>query len=102
LARVISESSSRAGQVKVNIKGEIAMPMDFPDMKSLKHHAEILKFRQPNEGETEEQFRTALADFVEPLDFIESQEIRNKVGWNKFDKSQNMGMLMAAALRGRK
>ena len=69
------------------------MPMDFPDMDSLKNHAEILKFRKPNDGETEQQYRTALADFVEPMDFVESMEIRNKVGWDKFSPEQEKDML---------
>ena len=69
------------------------MPMDFPDMDSLRQHAEMLKFRPPNNGETEDEYRTALADHVEPSDFIESQEIRNKVGWDKFSETQNREMV---------
>lgn len=69
------------------------MPMDFPDMKSLKRCAECHKFRQPNAAESEADYRTALADFVEPRDFVESCEIRNKVGWNRFTKEQSMDML---------
>lgn len=69
------------------------MPMNFPDMKSLIWCAEVHKFRKPNEDETEQEFRTALADHVEPRDFIESQEIRNKVGWDKFSDAQNSEML---------
>ena len=69
------------------------MPMDFPTFDSLKSHAEMLSFRQPNDGETEEEYRTALADHVEPLDYIESLEIRNKVGWDKFSDSQNRDMI---------
>ena len=78
------------------------MPMDFPDMASLKRHADLItpKFRQPEEGETEEHYRNALADHVKPLDFIESQEIRNKVGWDKFSDSQNRGMVLGAILDG--
>lgn len=67
--------------------------MDFPDLDSLKHCARVHKFRGPNPNETEDQYRTALADHVEPRDFIESQEIRNKVGWDKFSPAQNVGML---------
>ncbi len=69
------------------------MPMDFPDLDSLKQHAEIYQFRQPSEGETELQYRLALADHVEPLDFVESCEIRNKVGWDKFTPMQKTDML---------
>lgn len=69
------------------------MPMDFPDMPSLKRCAECHDFRQPHEGETEDQFRTALADHVQPRDYIESLEIRNKVGWDRFTIEQNLDML---------
>lgn len=72
------------------------MPMDFPDMDSLTRAAEAWKFRPPNPGETEEQYRKALADFVEPHDLVESCEIRNKCGWDKFSDAQNLGMLMRA------
>lgn len=63
------------------------MPMDFPDMQSLVRHAELWKFRKPHTGETEAQYREALADFVE------SCEIRNKVGWDQFTDEQNKDML---------
>jgi hypothetical protein len=74
------------------------MPMDFPDMKSLECAGEVWKFRKPNEGESEESYRHALADFVKPHDFIESLEIRNKVGWDKFSIDQNKDMLMRSGL----
>jgi beta-galactosidase/beta-glucuronidase len=67
--------------------------MDFPDMKSLESAAECWKFRKPNKGETEQQYRTALADFVQPKDFVESCEIRNKVGWDRFSPDQGKDML---------
>lgn len=69
------------------------MPIDFTDMKSLTVAAELWKFRKPTEGETEDQYRTALADFVAPKDFVESCEIRNKVGWDRFSPDQNKDML---------
>lgn len=77
------------------------MPMDFPDMDSLKSAAEVHEFRQPNEGESEQEYRNALADHIEPRDFIESCEIRAKVGWDKFRESDNLGMLMRSAFRNR-
>ncbi len=75
------------------------MPMDFPDMKSLLRAAECWKFRAPEEGETEEHYREALADRVQPDDFVESLEIRNKVGWDKFSKAQNVDMISRSARR---
>jgi hypothetical protein len=75
------------------------MPMDFPDCKSLMQAAECWKFRQPREDETIHQYRLALADHVSPNDFIESEEIRNGKGWDKFNQSENIGMLTRSALR---
>ena len=69
------------------------MPMDFPDMKSLHLAARVHRFRQPNEGENEAQYREALANHVNPIDFIESEEIRNGIGWDKFTTKQNEAML---------
>jgi hypothetical protein len=70
------------------------MPMDFPDMKSLIYAAQCHKFREPTEEESEEDFRSALADHVQPIDYIESLEIRNKVGWDRFTDAQNIDMLL--------
>lgn len=77
------------------------MPMDFPDMNSLKMAAKAHSFRQPDDGEDEHSYRNLLADHVRPIDFIESQEIRNKVGWDKFSDSQNLGMLLDSMVRNR-
>ena len=77
------------------------MPMDFPDMNSLKQAAEMHKFREPLENETEDAFRAALADHVQPIDLIESMEIRNKVGWDRFTPEQNNKMLFTAFLKNK-
>lgn len=74
------------------------MPKDFPDMNSLKRCAECHDFRGPNTGESEDEYRSALADHVQPRDYIESLEIRNKVGWNKFSDDQNKDMLRRKGL----
>jgi len=75
------------------------MPMDFPDMNSLKECAECHKFRQPNKNEAEADYRKVLADHVQPRDFIESCEIRNKVGWDKFTPRQNDDTLIRGLSR---
>lgn len=62
-------------------------------MDSLKRCASYRNFRQPNENETEDAYRALLADHVQSRDFIESMEIRNKVGWDKFSPQQTMDML---------
>lgn len=74
------------------------MPMDFPDMNSLKSCAKCWKFRQPRKDESEDDYRTALADHVQPNDPIESMEIRTKVGWDSFTPDQNRDMLRRQGL----
>jgi hypothetical protein len=74
------------------------MPMDFPDMKALERAAQIHKFRKPNRDETEAQYRTALADHVTLIDFIESQEIRTSKGWDQWDESEQKDMLRRSIL----
>jgi hypothetical protein len=69
------------------------MPMDFPDMNSLISAAQVHRFREPNKDETEIQYRNALADHVRPRDMIESEEIRNGSGWDKWDEGQKRAML---------
>ena len=70
------------------------MPMNFPDMDSLIRMGEMLKFRKPNEGESESDYRIALADFDK--DPIESQEIRSGNGWDKWNEADKFGMLLDA------
>lgn len=69
------------------------MPMDFPDMNSLKSAARVHKFREPLENEPEIDYRTALANHVAPRDFIESEEIRNGRGWDQWDEGQKKALL---------
>ena len=75
------------------------MPMDFPDMKSLIMAAKAHNFREPKEGEEEKFYRAALSTHVADIDFIESEEIRNGVGWDKFTDEQNRGMLLRNQLK---
>ena len=70
------------------------MPMDFPDLKSLEFAAKVWKFRTPNEGESEDDYRNALANFVSDKDYIESQEIRHKSGWDKWTDPQKKDTLL--------
>jgi len=76
------------------------MPMDFPDHQSVVNQvcepedpvrAERMRsagfqfFRRPNEGESEEEFRNAAADFVRDVrgDTVEAAEIRTGRGWDR-------------------
>jgi hypothetical protein len=70
------------------------MPMSFPDMNSLKLAARVHRFRQSNEGESEKDYREALADHVLPRDLIESQEIRTGHGWDNFTAEEQTDMLL--------
>jgi len=79
-------------------KGDETMPMDFPDLESLKRAAGIWKFREIKDEETEDHYRNALADFVADKDFIESQEIRNKVGWDRWSEEQEKDLLRRSGL----
>ena len=69
------------------------MPMNFPDYDSIKNRGKMWKFREPNPGETEESYRNALADFVQPKDLIESCEIKNKTGWDKWNQFEKMDVI---------
>jgi hypothetical protein len=69
------------------------MPMSFPDLQSLEEAAVVWKFRARREGETEAEYRQALADHVQPKDFIESQEIRTGKGWDVWGDAENLDML---------
>jgi len=69
------------------------MPRNFPDMDSLRSAAKCHKFRQPQDGEPEIEFRTALADHVMNLDLVESEAIRNGIGWDRFTEQQSEDMV---------
>ena len=67
------------------------MPMSFPDMKSLEQAAKVHGFRQPEENETEPQFRKELADHVSQIDIVESMEIRSSRGWDEWTDDDKKG-----------
>jgi len=72
------------------------MPMNFPDMKSLKYAAEVHKFRQPQKDEDEKIYRCALANYVAPRDKIESDEIRFGIGWDQWSNEQKKKSLFGS------
>jgi hypothetical protein len=61
------------------------MPMSFPNLTSLKNRAKQRGFRDIESNESEDQYRTSFADFMQSVDFVESMEIRAKVGWDEFE-----------------
>lgn len=69
------------------------MPMSFPSMRSLISAAKVHEFRTPNAGESESEYRSALAGHVIPRDFIESQEIRTGKGWDQWDEAEQRDLL---------
>ncbi|MCK5642687.1 MAG: hypothetical protein KAJ19_17900 [Gammaproteobacteria bacterium] len=64
------------------------MPMSFPNLQSLVNAAEVWKFRPKRKEESVDEYRTALADYVQPKDQIESGEIRYGVGWDEWTNKQ--------------
>jgi hypothetical protein len=70
------------------------MPMDFPNMDSLKRAAKNHDFRQPEEGESEDEFRAKLANHVTPRDRIEGHEIRTGKGWSKWNEAEKYGLML--------
>lgn len=75
------------------------MPMDFPDMASLRRAAQVHGFRPPTEDEPEVAYREALADHVQSIDFLESMEIRTGHGWNQFTEKEALDMLRRSGSR---
>ena len=70
------------------------MPMSFPDFESLRRRAEQRNFRKPNEGETEEEFRQAFAEYMQEADPVEAHEIRSGKGWDEWDGGNQHEMLV--------
>ena len=67
------------------------MPMDFPDIDSLKAAARIHSFRDyDKDKESEEEYRLKLASYVRNIDKIESFEIQFGIGWDKWTDEQTM------------
>jgi len=64
------------------------MPMNFPDLSSLKQAADVHGFRDIKDGEPTINYRNALADHVKPIDRIESFEIRFGIGWDQWTDEQ--------------
>jgi hypothetical protein len=67
--------------------------MNFPDLSSLKQAAQNHSFRQPEFGESEHNFRWALAEHVKLIDLVESQEIRLGRGWDTWTEAENLAFL---------
>jgi hypothetical protein len=64
------------------------MPVDFPNMDSLKKRAKMWGFREPNVDESEPDYRIELSGYVRPSDRIESLEILFGAGWDKWTDAQ--------------
>lgn len=74
------------------------MPMDFPNLQSLKDRAKSRNFRNCKDGETEDMYRQAFAKYMDSIDMVEANEIRNKVGWDKWTKGQKLVSLLDAMM----
>lgn len=74
------------------------MPRSFPNMESLTSNAQLRNFRQPHDGESEADYRAALAQHVQDLgDIVEAMEIRSGQGWNAWDLNQTEALLTEAS-----
>jgi len=62
-------------------------------MRSLINAAKVHEFRGPSAIETEGHYRQALADHVKSRDLIESEEIRNGSGWDKWSEEHMRALL---------
>lgn len=82
------------------------LQMNYPsDWNSLRRAARIHKFRQPMPGESKDVYRGQLADhllinmfsdfdrFQKALGIIDSEEIRNGIGWDEFSQSQMTALM---------
>lgn len=72
--------------------------MSFPDLNALIYAAKVHKFRELNTDETEDEYRVALADHVQPIDLLESMEIRTGKGWDEFTDLENIEVLLRGGL----
>jgi hypothetical protein len=62
-------------------------------MSSLVFAAKVHKFREPEENETEADYRATLAAHVEPRDMIGAHEIRTGKGWDNWDRIQKKDLM---------
>lgn len=69
------------------------MPADFMLTADLLAAAERHKFRLPNVGEPEIDYRRALAYHVRALDLIEAHEIRLGKGWDLWTEEEQRSLL---------
>ena len=77
------------------------MPMSFPDMESLVSYAAQRGVRPPHTGETEVEYREALATRVQASDAIEAGEIRRGKGWDKWDADMKTALVSGMLLQER-
>ena len=78
------------------------MPRSFPTIEHVQRAAYSHGFREMRQGETEDQYRAAVADHVQSRDLVESMEIRTGKGWNAFSEIENLQMILGAFAQGRK
>ena len=69
------------------------MPMNFPDMNSLKDAAQVHKFRSIAIDESDKDYRKALAIHVLPIDRVEAYEILFGYGWDRWTDEEKMQSL---------
>jgi hypothetical protein len=63
------------------------MPINVPDHDAVVREAQKHKFREPLIDESDDQYRTALADHVFKIDKVAGHEIRTGRGWDEWTAS---------------
>ena len=66
------------------------MPMDFPDLKTLRNHYDRPDAVPYKDGESEDVYRERCAVYMETVwkDPVEANEIRTKKGWDQWDDKE--------------
>ena len=63
------------------------MPINVPDHDAVVREAKKHGYREPSDNESEEHYRTALADHVSRRDKVAGHEIRTGRGWDEWTAS---------------
>ena len=54
----------------------------------------------PIENETEKVFRRSFVAYMDSVDMVEANEIRNKMGWDQWTENQQLASLLGALTKG--
>ncbi len=63
------------------------MPINVPSHETVLREARKHRYREPRPGESEEDYRTSLAEHVFNIDKVAGHEIRTGRGWDEWTAS---------------